>query len=236
MYLDWTIPLIPHNMIILHLPYCHVLNSPFLHSTLVVSFYIDVVLTLSIWLQTGFYHDVIMGVIASQITSLTIVHSMVYSGADHRKHQSSVSLTFVLGIHRWPVNSQHKWPVTRKMFPFDDIIMLRWMAYKHLFMKMSWFFLGPLSQSLSEVGTWICIICFSLMCSVISRPCPDFSGCLAKVLLRVGRWVITSHSFVWMERLIHALEPILVELYVPQDVWPSKWMQTSFFICHFTWK
>ena len=43
--------------------------------------------------------------------------------ADQRKHQSSASLAFVPGIHRWPVNSPHKWPVTRKMFPFDDVIM-----------------------------------------------------------------------------------------------------------------
>ena len=28
------------------------------------------------------------------------------------------------GNHRWPVNSPHKWPVTRKMFPFDDVIMI----------------------------------------------------------------------------------------------------------------
>ena len=69
------------------------------------------------------YNDVIMGTIASQITSLTIVYSTVYSGADQRKHQSSASLAFVRGIHRWPVNSPHKWPVTRKMFPFDDVIM-----------------------------------------------------------------------------------------------------------------
>ena len=34
-----------------------------------------------------------------------------------------MSLAFVWGIHRWPVNSSHKWPVTRKMFPFDDVIM-----------------------------------------------------------------------------------------------------------------
>ena len=27
------------------------------------------------------------------------------------------------GIHRGPVNSPHKRPVTRKMFPFDDVIM-----------------------------------------------------------------------------------------------------------------
>ena len=45
------------------------------------------------------------------------------SGEDQRKHQSSASLTFVRGIHRWPVNSPHKRPVTRKMFPFDDVIM-----------------------------------------------------------------------------------------------------------------
>ena len=64
-----------------------------------------------------------MGTIASQITSLTIVYSTVYSDADQRKHQSSASLAFVWGIHRGPVNSPHKWPVTRKMFPFDDVIM-----------------------------------------------------------------------------------------------------------------
>ena len=66
-----------------------------------------------------------MGTMASQITSLTIVYSIVYSGADQRKIQSSTSLAFVRGIHWWPVNSPHKGPVTRKMFPFDDdVIML----------------------------------------------------------------------------------------------------------------
>ena len=66
-----------------------------------------------------------MMAIASQITSLTIVYSAVYSGAHQRKHQSSASLAFMWGIHRGPVNSPHKWPVTRKMFPFDDIIMAK---------------------------------------------------------------------------------------------------------------
>ena len=69
------------------------------------------------------YNDVIMGAIASQITSLTTVYSIVYSDADQRKHQSSASLAFVRGIHRGPVNSPHKWPVTGKMFPFDDVII-----------------------------------------------------------------------------------------------------------------
>ena len=70
------------------------------------------------------YNDVIMSAIASPITSLTIVYSTVYSDADQRKHPSSASLAFVLGIHRRPVNSPHKGPVAWKMFPFDDVIML----------------------------------------------------------------------------------------------------------------
>ena len=69
------------------------------------------------------YSDVIMRAVASQITILTIVYSTAYSNADQRKHQSSASLAFVQGIHRWPVKSPHKGPVTRKMFSFDDVIM-----------------------------------------------------------------------------------------------------------------
>ena len=74
-----------------------------------------------------------MGSMASQITSLTIVYSAIYSGADQRKHLSSASLAFVWGIHWGPVNSPHKWPVTRKMFPFDDVIM----QYEYTGMKQS---------------------------------------------------------------------------------------------------
>ena len=65
-----------------------------------------------------------MGTMVSQITSLTIVYSTVYSGADPTKHQSSASLAFVRGIHRWALNSPHKGPATRKMFPFDDVFMM----------------------------------------------------------------------------------------------------------------
>ena len=63
-----------------------------------------------------------MGAVTSQITSLTIVYSTVYSDADQRKHQSSSSLAFEREIHREPLNSPHNWSVTRKMFPFDDVI------------------------------------------------------------------------------------------------------------------
>ena len=57
-----------------------------------------------------------MGAMAAPITSLTIVCSIVYSGADQRKHHRSAPLAFVRGIHRWPVSSPHKEPVTRRCF------------------------------------------------------------------------------------------------------------------------
>ena len=82
------------------------------------------------WVDTSHefihYGDVIMGEVASQTTSLTIVYSTFWSDADQRKHQSSALLAFARGIHRLPVNSPHKWPVTRKMLPFDDVIMINW--------------------------------------------------------------------------------------------------------------
>ena len=64
-----------------------------------------------------------MGIVASQITSLTIVYAIVSSCADQRKEQSSTSLAFVRGIYQWHVISSHKGPVTPKMFPFDDFTM-----------------------------------------------------------------------------------------------------------------
>ena len=76
-----------------------------------------------IMLAVKHYNDIIMSAVASQVISFTIVYSIVDSDVDQRKHQSSESLAFVRGIHRGPVKSPHKCPVTRKMFPFDDVIM-----------------------------------------------------------------------------------------------------------------
>ena len=68
------------------------------------------------------YSDIIMGAMTPEI-SHTIVYSTVHTNAGQWKHQRSASLAFVRGIHRWPVNSPHKRPVTRKMFLLDDVIM-----------------------------------------------------------------------------------------------------------------
>ena len=80
--------------------------------------------------QTGEFHshgharysNVIMSAKASQITGVSVVCTTVCSGADQRKHQSSASPAFVREIHRWPVDSPHKGPVARNMFPFDGVI------------------------------------------------------------------------------------------------------------------
>ena len=104
------------------------------------------------------YTDVIMGTIASQITSLTIVYSSVYSDADQRKYQNSASLAFVWGIRRGPVNSLHKWPVTPKMFPFDDVIMQ----------------LGHL-QGCFEFCVWFSLLCLEPRINNLPHVCQSIS-------------------------------------------------------------
>ena len=102
-----------------------------------------------------------MGKVSSQITSLTIVYSTVYSGAQ-RKHQSSASLAFVRGIHRGPVNSPHKWPVTHKMLPFDDVIMAFAMLRIRIHLSHCFF--------VSE-GLCCSVVCYrSVLCHYISPP------------------------------------------------------------------
>ena len=78
--------------------------------------------------QTRQFHNSILQWLHNECDGVSnhrvcFICSSVCSCADQRKHQSSASLAFVGGIHRWPVNSPHKGPVTRKMFPFDDVIM-----------------------------------------------------------------------------------------------------------------
>ena len=102
----------------------------------------------------------------SQITSVTIVYWSVYSGADQTKHQSSASLAFVWGIHRWPVNSPHKGPVTRKMFPFDDVIMHRIRLGDHECINI-WKRLPHYSPSITsgfpDKGQWYRAMMFSFL-------------------------------------------------------------------------
>ena len=112
-----------------------------------------------------------------QITSLTFVYSTVYSGADQRKHQSSAPLAFVRGIHRGPVNYPHKWPATRKMFPFDDVIMIFVLNLCDRYVKYSYIIASTHANSMLDFSPihhayplqdWIpsCYATFPLICAI----------------------------------------------------------------------
>ena len=109
------------------------------------------------------------------------------SGADQRKHQSSALLAFVMGIHRWPVNSPHKGPVTRKMFPFDDVIMPCW------FVSVS--ATSPHMLKLSEVihlANWSFLIFSSRFTSILfTTLSPISTVCI------IVRYL---HLFIWSHR------------------------------------
>ena len=126
------------------------------------------------------YDDVKMDSIASQITSLTSVYSTVHSGADQSKHQRSASLAFVWEIHRWSVNFPHKWPVTRKMFPFDDIIMwnlswsmlvkwlLRWDKIWEGCWHAIWWYMRDFYIWETSRGSWLAVFLWSLACWAVN--------------------------------------------------------------------
>ena len=126
----------------------------------------------SIIFRTGHIHDsgVVMGAKASQITSLAIVYSNDYAGADQRKHQSSASLAFVRGNQRWPVNSPHKWPVTRKSFPFDELIMFMWLWKEtRLNFLIAWLILLPRDVSKPRDGWYKVSYCFRIRSARLSN-------------------------------------------------------------------
>ena len=80
----------------------------------------------SIWKRKFHYGHFIMSTMASQITRLTIVYSSVYSGADQRKHQWKLCVAGLCeGNSPTTGELPHKWPVTRKMFPFGDVFVCK---------------------------------------------------------------------------------------------------------------
>ena len=169
----------------------------------------------------GFHHlhycDIIMGTMASHITSLTTVYSTVYSDADQMKHQSSASLVFVWGIHRAPVNSPHKWPVTRKMFPFDDVIELTGRSVKHVIRRrrvLATF--GALDcQRITLCPAWISDYINHKVQYEFNYPSPNCSGAnvdvwewINKIILQFIGYVITNigvSKLIYFSKRIHCL-------------------------------
>ena len=94
------------------------------------------------------------------------------------EHYSDI-IAFVRGINQWPVNSLQKGPVTRKIFPFDDVIMVREFDAQHVSTRKMSFSYAPnnllvaqFSESVIEnipqiipfsVGTYKCVV-RNMMC------------------------------------------------------------------------
>ena len=94
----------------------------------------------SIHMNLRHYSDVTMSAMASQITGVSIVCSTTCLGTDQRKHQSSASLAFWRKSHLWPVDSPREGPVMRKIFPFDDVIMvMEHVCHQPVLELLSWY-------------------------------------------------------------------------------------------------
>ena len=77
-----------------------------------------------------------------------------------KKHRSSVSLAFARGFHRWPVDSHHKKPITWKMLPFDEAILV-----EHILARF-W-----------HIVAWTrgCVLRFLLADKITKRLCPKMT-------------------------------------------------------------
>ena len=133
------------------------------------------------------YNDVIMSTMASQITSITTLYSIIYWSVHQRKHQSSASLTFMRGIHRGPVNSPHKGPVTRKMFPFDEVIMMMLWSIQKL--HQTWYSSQPYRNEC--VGSFQCKS-YDQSYSMTGIMLPYFTNTFMHCSMR-------HHSLIWID-------------------------------------
>ena len=156
-----------------------------------------------------------MGMMASQITSLTIVYSTVYSGADQRKHQRSASLALVRGFHRWPGNSPHKGPVTRKMFPFDDVIIFDPCIWERVVLSI------PIQQPPTTALVWNFLKCkgVNFKCHLNIRKHRPWAYIyiswgfkLYKIALY---WILTSFGrYIWLNVFVFVFESMYLYLYL----------------------
>ena len=140
-----------------------------------------------------------MSAMASQIIGTSIVYSTVCLCADERKHQSSAPLAFMRGIHRWPVKSPHKEPVTRKMFPFDDAIAV-----------------SPIRYQLTDT----CMNALKPNRVNITEPTPSCPWNVCDIIVNVCISWIFTWSLVWENTLV-----LLFRDFIASDLFnEQKWM------------
>ena len=155
-----------------------------------------------------------MSAMVSQITGVSTVYSTVFSRADQRRHQSSVSLAFVKGIHRWPSNSPHNGPVTRKMFPFDDVIMKKVVYARNHFLKYRPFVRWSFHAMLMIHILYIWLIYIYRLKSNILHKFSKVISCKAFVLF----WIY--NTIIYMMVLLSACLIFgVIQLYIKLPSW-----------------
>ena len=142
------------------------------------------------------YTDVIMSAMVSQITCVSIIWSIICSGADERKHPSSASLAFVREIHWWPMDSPHKGPVTRKMYPFGNVIMVLFQIWWILKYGFSWRIFVNLENAAEMVSPVTFITVVELLLNFY------YYGVMCKISKRITNWAIkygkTRFREIWV--------------------------------------
>ena len=179
-----------------------------------------------------------MSAMTSQITCISIVCWTVCSGADQIKHQISTSPDLVRGIHRWSLDSPHKGPVKRKMFPFDDVMTYRQLFYTHLLERVlcvsikciqvhddvikwkhfprNWPFVRGIHRSpvnSPHKGQWRGALMFSLICVWINdwvniREAGDLRRYRARCDVNVMKYSVCRYNAVSFLENIHNRYPI----------------------------
>ena len=173
-----------------------------------------------------------MGAMASRITSLTIVYSTVYSDADQRKRQSYALLAFVRGIHHGPVHSPHKWPVTWKMSPFNDVIMEYVFGFKWQLVAC----LGPYHC----LNQWCLIVIWTLGIKLLCN-CNRISDCFieknafhhAVKMLAISSWPQWSCGTIWCHKFLSTLAQVMACCLVILKHYVNPcWFIISRVLCH----
>ena len=155
-----------------------------------------------------------MSAMSSPITGVSIVYPNVCSGVDQRKHQRSASLAFVRGIHRWPANCPHKGPVTRKMFPFDDVIMCIYCGMYYIrpltinFNVQKWLWIMKLLFTLSEIplSTYTATDKFNV------RGLPVYT-CINGLCYHWWKWLLVTYKWTGEWQIVIEFDEIGVVLH-----------------------
>ena len=145
-----------------------------------------------------------MTTMASQITSLTVVYSTVYSDADQRKHQSSASLAIVWGIHR------DRWiPRTKGQLPENISIWWR----HHDFAR----FLQALKKKKRWTKKWIINKChlFCITGCADGRALLDYSDIRRPLSFR-----FVFHLLDWVANTTHiCVKASIIICFRPNKCW-----------------